>query len=231
MTITLAIEVSNPSASPDACAVALARVRTDSAIEDLGAGVMPRNARGSDGVMALIDHVCAQASIAPSDLDAIAVSIGPGGYTALRIATTTAKVLARTLGCALIPVPSVLVAAQRIEQSELPAMIALASKGAKAWCAVVRADEHNERTIEELGVIDPSGARWTGIRQLIADSHLPKGFCEHADEHAIELRPLVLDARDCLLASIGRDPIDPAAMSPLYAREPDAVTQWRDRHG
>lgn len=231
MSITLAIEVSNPSASPSACAVALARVRTDGTVDDLGAGVMPKNARGIDGVMALIEQVCADADVAPSDLGAIAVSIGPGGYTALRIATTTAKVLASTLGCSVIPVPSVLVASRRVDQSELPALIALASKGAKAWCAIVRADEHDERTIETLGVIDPSGLQGTSITHLIADSHLPKGFSAHAEANGIKVRQLVLDARDCLLASIGRDPIDPAKLTPMYAREPDAVTQWRDRHG
>ena len=231
MTITLAIEVSNPSASPGARAIALARVHDDGTIEELGAGVMPKNTRGSDGVMALIDRVCAEAAVPPAEIGAIAVSVGPGGYTALRIATTTAKVLARTLDCALIPVPTAEVASVRIQDEQLPAIITLASKGEKAWCAMVRADGRGGRLIEPLGVIEPGALEGSGAMHIFADSHLPAGFAAYADRHAIAVHPIMLDAGDCIRASLRRPSVAPSDLVPIYAREPDAVTQWRERHG
>ena len=181
--------------------------------------------------MAVIDQVCAQAGLTPGDIGSIAVSIGPGGYTALRIATTTAKVLAGTLGCTLIPVPTARVASRGIGGEQLPAVVALASKGTRAWCAIVRADGRGGASIEPLGVLEPDALVGSGATHLFADSYLPAGFCEHAARHGITLAPLVLDAGDTIRASVGIPPIEPGGLAPLYAREPDAVTQWRDRHG
>jgi tRNA threonylcarbamoyladenosine biosynthesis protein TsaB len=50
-------------------------------------------ARGAD-LLVLIDRACAAASIAPAQLDAIAVGAGPGSFTSLRIGMATAKGIA-----------------------------------------------------------------------------------------------------------------------------------------
>lgn len=47
--------------------------------------------------MPAIEEVCRKANVEPADLDAIAVSEGPGSYTGVRIGVTIAKTLAWTL--------------------------------------------------------------------------------------------------------------------------------------
>jgi len=60
----------------------------------------------SAGAMPAIEDVLARANIKPSELDAIAVSEGPGSYTGVRIGVTLAKTLAWTLQKPLIGISS-----------------------------------------------------------------------------------------------------------------------------
>ncbi|HVZ94045.1 MAG TPA: tRNA (adenosine(37)-N6)-threonylcarbamoyltransferase complex dimerization subunit type 1 TsaB, partial [Phycisphaerales bacterium] len=116
--ITLAIEISNPAhASPLAtgvvmesgggsgtrrsAAVGLARGETW-----LGGIPLDSSDRHDDALMPGIDRLCREHGVTPRDLSRIAVSVGPGGFTSLRIAVTVAKVIAETSGAACIPVPT-----------------------------------------------------------------------------------------------------------------------------
>ena len=47
-----------------------------------------------------------QCNVEPAQLSAVAVGIGPGMFTGLRVGVTTAKVLAQSLRIPVIPVPS-----------------------------------------------------------------------------------------------------------------------------
>ena len=46
-----------------------------------------------------VDELLKQASLAPAEIDVVAVSIGPGSFTGLRIGVVAAKTLAYSLGC------------------------------------------------------------------------------------------------------------------------------------
>ncbi len=60
----------------------------------------------SEKLLPMIDEVLRDASLSAKDLDAIAVSIGPGSFTGLRIGLSTAKGLALSLGISVIAVPT-----------------------------------------------------------------------------------------------------------------------------
>jgi hypothetical protein len=85
--------------------------------------------RHDDDLMPAVDRLFRRRGAAPSDLSRIAVSIGPGGYTGLRIAVATAKMLAEATGAKTIAVPSAHVAAWCLSFSLAPAIVCLASKG------------------------------------------------------------------------------------------------------
>ncbi len=227
--ITLGLEMSNPSAAraPDDESTHAVAVwsRSGQTHNLLGSAPMPRGARGSDGVMQSVASLCAGCGVQPADIERVIVSVGPGGYTALRIATTTAKMLASTLRAQLVAVPSALVAAQAIGPESRPALIALASKKDHTFASVFDAGG----CWSQLGIITADGIEASGARSIVADSHLPESFTQRAGTLGISVIPIHLDARHLLAASAGIDPVDPAMLTPLYAREPDAVTQWRAR--
>ncbi|PSQ95580.1 MAG: tRNA (adenosine(37)-N6)-threonylcarbamoyltransferase complex dimerization subunit type 1 TsaB [Bacteroidetes bacterium SW_9_63_38] len=60
----------------------------------------------SERLTPLIEDVLRQADVAASALDAVAVSMGPGSYTGLRIGVSTAKGWALSTGADLVGVPT-----------------------------------------------------------------------------------------------------------------------------
>ncbi|MGE7753011.1 tRNA (adenosine(37)-N6)-threonylcarbamoyltransferase complex dimerization subunit type 1 TsaB [Lysinibacillus fusiformis] len=60
----------------------------------------------SAGAMPAIEEILARIDVKPNDLDAIAVSEGPGSYTGVRIGVTLAKTLAWTLQKPLVGISS-----------------------------------------------------------------------------------------------------------------------------
>lgn len=60
----------------------------------------------SEKLLPMIDEVLRRASLSAKYLNAIAVSIGPGSFTGLRIGLSTAKGLALSLGISVIAVPT-----------------------------------------------------------------------------------------------------------------------------
>lgn len=81
--------------------------RCSAAAFDGEALVAAEAARGAgfvhaEQLMPLVDAVVAAAGWTPSDLEAVAVSAGPGSYTGLRIGVATAKGLCHALGVPLL---------------------------------------------------------------------------------------------------------------------------------
>ncbi|HJE46137.1 tRNA (adenosine(37)-N6)-threonylcarbamoyltransferase complex dimerization subunit type 1 TsaB [Levilactobacillus namurensis] len=61
-----------------------------------------------------IERLLAMADLKPTDLDRVVVAAGPGSYTGIRIAVTTAKTLAATLNLDLVAVSSLATLAANI---------------------------------------------------------------------------------------------------------------------
>lgn len=311
--LILAIETSNPASAADparAAGVAIGRVHPDRdaggegercevlALEWLtpparavGAGATtpptspggPAPLNADDTLLPAIERVMCDAGARPVDLDLVAVSIGPGGYTGVRVACSAGKMLAQAARwlqtdraeherCMCVGVASHLVAAagamkaldeanRAPERAAMRVRVVMASKGDAAWVSEVI----DRRTLNSPGqpsprldrangsIMNPAAWRtaldaeppeaWT--THIVADQFLPAGLrvaiqaCnDAADSRGGEARPSiaiippVFDPRVVLdLASRQSvSPIDPEQLNPLYPREPDAVTLWRQRH-
>ena len=60
----------------------------------------------SERLMAMVDRLIQDSGWRATDLEALAVSTGPGSFTGLRIGIATAKGLALALGVPVAPVPT-----------------------------------------------------------------------------------------------------------------------------
>lgn len=95
--------------STDVCSVALcSEGATLKSLEYCGA---PQHA---SRLAPMINELMNQASLSYRDLDAVAVSQGPGSYTGLRIGASTAKGIAYASGIKLISVPTLSIMARAI---------------------------------------------------------------------------------------------------------------------
>ena len=60
----------------------------------------------SQTLLPMLDEISRMAELDKGDIDAVAVSAGPGSFTGLRIGVATAKGLGLALGCPLVAVPT-----------------------------------------------------------------------------------------------------------------------------
>lgn len=231
MRVRLAIETSNPSAhEPGLPAPGVAIGTLDSgSLRVIDSESIDTRPGADDDLLPAIARVFARNNLAPRDLDSIAISIGPGGYTALRIAAATAKMLAMSTGAACIPVPSALVAHAAFADRSRRVAVALSSKDQTAFITVFDpASPASECPPGRL--MAAAGLANLPVDVLIADRYLPDAMKAAAGARGLALAPLVLEPRACLAASVGISPITPDTLCPLYPREPEAVTKWRKLH-
>jgi len=195
--------------------------------------------RHDDDLLPAIDRAFAKARLQPDALrdGIVAVSIGPGGFTGLRIAISIAKMLAETLHVKIVAVPSALVASQSYQMAakhnaKLSAnlLVALASKGDSCWCT--RASMANGIwTINGApGLWNAQALDLSGIDVVLADEHFPEPMRQLCEVNGVEVIEPVFDPRACLLIAdhMAREAqwTDPLLLLPLYPREPEAVTLW-----
>ncbi len=135
----------------------------------------------SERLLWSLDTVLQSAGWGVEQLSGIAVGIGPGSFTGLRIGITTAKMLARTLGIPVIPVSS----------------LAVLARGASPWLE----EQDDPGSIRVLAATDAAkgewfvlSGSWKSVREcvVLADGDLPgiwgRGVREEAipPENAVE---------------------------------------------
>ena len=225
--LTLAIEASNPSAYAGAGGVALGRVGERGCDEVLGVEPFRHVDRHTDDLLPAIDRLCARAGVIPMQLERVAVSVGPGGYTAVRIAVAASASIAEAAGARCVAVPTERVAA-RVAGAPFPAMVCLASKGPTTWAALVRT---RGAVPEVIGVVDCVAVERLAPRSIAADGFLPETIRGWAESTGVPVVGPRFDPEAVLDLSASCRSIDPGDLRPVYPREPEAVRRWRELHG
>lgn len=194
--------------------------------------------RHDDDLLPAIDRLLKRVGLSPHDLDenaAVAVSIGPGAFTGLRIAVSTAKMIAEARRVKLVAVPSALVVAESLHETIRPGpvLIALASKNDTFWATRLEYAGDGWRIVGTPGLVDAGSLDLLTLRAVVGDQHLPTAArvrCEEAGVLAIEPR---FEAAACLTVAARmlnrHETTDTLSLAPLYPREPEAVSIWERR--
>jgi len=233
--LILGIENSNPDRGPGGFhgEVALARLGLGDRPEVLGRERIRPATQRDDDVMPAIDRLFRGAGRRPAELGRIAVSIGPGGFTGLRIATVTAKSLAEATGagCIAVPTADALILRSKGQSARRRVAICLGWKQGTVWRARFEpgAASGDAELVPFDRVFEPVGSeRGWGLvadQRLVAllesSGALPAGTVVEAPRY---------DATAVIEASVAMSETDPVVMAPLYPREPEAVTKWRALH-
>ncbi len=219
--LILAIETSNPSTGSGDCpsaGVAIVRKTEAGGSYVVGVESLRETGRHDDDLMPAIDRLFGRASVQPAQIDRIAVSIGPGGYTGLRVAATTANVIAEVCGAQVVGVPTACALIRRAQVPK-PCAICLAVKGRSVW--VHRFPD------DEAGVVPVESLCENGYKGVVADQFLPDDIRE-----ALVADGMVTESPryDPVAVAEASDAFEPSSVvAALYAREPEAVTRWRAR--
>jgi tRNA threonylcarbamoyladenosine biosynthesis protein TsaB len=158
----------------------------------------------AERLMPMIEEVCAEAGARFPDLDLIAVTVGPGSFTGIRIGLAAARGLALATGLPCIGVTSFAAVAAAVQGELRPLAVALDSRRDEIFLQCFRAaDEADAPAMlrpEEAVRTLPQGALW-----LAGD--------------AAELLAPWLDGRARIVPGASRP--DPGAIALL------AAAQWR----
>lgn len=206
----------------------------------------------STRLMPLVAQAVSDSGLAKTDLDLIAVGVGPGSFTGLRIGLATAKGLAFALDKPCVGVPTLKSLAYGTGAQMGLVLPVLDAKRGQVYAAAYVAGDRDPATWAEVvptGHYDlPTLAEKlreirTGLRhswQFVtlcgdAAATVAQGLGPEFGEVVRVAAPGLTMPRGWAVAAVGRSllaagaPADPDALLPVYLRKSEAETLWEAR--
>jgi tRNA threonylcarbamoyladenosine biosynthesis protein TsaB len=189
-----------------------------------------------------LEHLLGQVGLAPGHIDVVAVDIGPGLFTGLRVGVAAAKGLAQSLGLGVIGM------------SSLEILTVAAGRSALRGTVLACVDARRGEVFAEASALDASGAVRAQLVApgLFAPAQLAEvvgtlggdtvhavgdGALRYADVlaavHGVDVAPGLSFPPPATLLALAleqmdgaRPPVDPGCIVPLYMRDADAKSNF-----
>ncbi len=196
-----------------------------------------RPRRHAESLAPQIEFIAEQAGIKLSEVGVVAVDVGPGLYTGLRVGITTGMALAHTLRIPMIGVSSLDLLAFPMAHTERTIVAAIDARRGEVFHASYRAVPGGVQRMTEPGVSAPADLRADIIADhdevlLVGDGAL-RYHQEFENVTGVEVADAAVAfpsaASLVMLAhakALREEFVRPDQIEPMYMRRPDAVAKW-----
>lgn len=196
--------------------------------------------RHAEQLAPAVEYLCRETGVALGQLSGVAVGIGPGMFTGLRVGVTTAKVLAQALRVPLIPIPSLDLIAYPLRHASALVVPVLDARRHEIYFALYRTVPGGLQRVSgyELGTPDDLVGELVsrGEEALIAGDGSVRFRAVFDDVDRVELAGPGHTAPDLgALVELAaaryerEDFCNPADVAPMYLRKSDAEIAWGRR--
>ena len=184
----------------------------------------------SERLLGAIDTVMTDAGWVPAELHGLAVAIGPGSFTGLRVGLSTVKGLALALGIPVAAVPTIDAMAATVPWASLPVCPVLHARRNEVYAALYRWDGEGFARESDYLAVTPAdlAARLAEPTLLVGD-----GVDAVSSPHVRRLpAPRRVPSPACV-AVLGHarlalgESVSPAGLTPFYLRPSEAELRRR----
>ena len=190
----------------------------------------------SERLMAVVDRLLRDCAWETASLGALAVSVGPGSFTGLRVGAATAKGLALALEIPVAPVPTLDALAATLPFAEAPVCPLLDARKGEVYCSLYRwTGSAMERQWDYLALPpEEAAARLSAPVIVLGDgvaacrpylARLGTGVREADPVHSLPSPAVVGALGHAILAAGGGIPAE--RLAPLYLRPSEAELRAR----
>jgi tRNA threonylcarbamoyladenosine biosynthesis protein TsaB len=208
----------------------------------LGCVQSARGKRHAESLTPAVEFLCRQCRVELSDIGAIAVDLGPGLFTGLRVGVSAAKAMASALAVPMIGVPSLDLLAFPVRFTNRLVVAAVDARRGELFYAFYRQVPGGLQRLTPHRTGDPDDV----VSELVASGDealmVGDGAIRYADVFAdldrVEIgdRGLAYPSASSLVQlahpqALREEFVPPWELKPLYLRTPDAEINWSVREG
>lgn len=200
----------------------------------------------SEKLLPLIEEMFNLLALNPSDLDGIAVAVGPGSFTGLRIGITTAKMIGRIFSIPVKGISTLEIMAEGVEGEYLLSL--LDARRDRVYYAFYQ-DALSADNLFLNQIFGPASSKIIDLPQILAEYRAQPIFligektaeaAEILRENNFKLKTTEIESnfpRSAVLARLGRNYIEAGKeddiykLKPAYLKKPQAELNWQKKYG